>query len=206
MPGQMMHLYVGKRFWETKGGTGNRAPFLLGCIAPDGVNAKGFAPKEVRWHAHLRGRDLGVWKQNARRFYNRHDSFRDPDYLLGYLVHVYTDILWDELFNLELEQSICNLTADEEHRNQLRWGELFQFDRFACFQDWWRRDVRQDFARARAISIHGIPASMIELLQKDTLFWYADTIERKYGTHPPRFVTAGQAEGLACTVIGELSK
>ncbi len=206
MPGQMMHLYVGKYFWEAAGYSGNRAQFLLGCIAPDGVNAKGFASKKIRWHAHLRDRDLGVWKHNAENFYRAHASFEDPDYLLGYLVHVYTDILWDEQYNPELERAICGLTTNEESRDTLRWGELFLFDRLACFQDWWRRDVRKDFARAKAVAIHGIPAHMIELLQKDTLFQYADSIERQYGTQPPHFVTVEQADGLSRLVAEQLKE
>ncbi len=197
MPGQMMHLYVGDLFWKNRGLTGNRGQFLLGCIAPDGVNARGFAPKQQRWHAHLRDQNLEVWKKNALHFYQDHLDFPDLDYLQGYLVHVFTDILWDEFFNQTLEASICSVTEEEEVRNRLRWEELFLFDRLACFQDWWKLDARAEFAKAKAKSIHGIPCTMIELLQKDTLFWYAQTIEEEYGTKPPQFVTRMQAKELA---------
>ena len=100
MPGQMMHLYVGDLFWKNRGLTGNRGQFLLGCIAPDGVNARGFAPKQQRWHAHLRDQNLEVWKKNALHFYQDHLDFPDLDYLQGYLVHVFTDILWLSLIHI----------------------------------------------------------------------------------------------------------
>lgn len=205
MPGQMMHLYVGNCLWQEQGLRGNRSQFLLGCIAPDGVNAKGFAPKKIRWRAHLRARDLGVWKENALRFYQGQQGVIPWEYLLGYLVHVYTDILWDELFNPQLERSIRALTQNEDKRDFLRWSELFLFDRLACFQDWWKHGARREFARARALDINGISSTMIELLQKDTLFWYANTIEEQYGTAPPCFVTQIQAENLASAVIEQVN-
>lgn len=203
MPGQMMHLYVGSRCWQQRNRQGDYGQFLLGCIAPDGVNAKGFASKEMRWHAHLRDENLSVWKENARRFYQQQQrEFCDRDYLFGYFVHVMTDILWDESFNQALDEKICALTQDGGERNRLRWNELFLFGRAACFMDWWK-DARPAFAGAKARAVNGICETMIELLQKDTLFWYERRLEAKYGTAPSCFVTLSDAEALAQTVIAQ---
>ena len=203
MPGQMMHLSAGTRWWQETGREGNFGQFLLGCIAPDAVNARGFASKEVRWHAHLRDENLGVWKENARRFYQQQREFPDQDYLLGYLIHVMTDILWDECFDPVLEQNIRTLTADAQQQYRVRWSELFLFDRLASFSDWWK-EVRPAFARAKALPINGISETMTELLQKDTLFWYASSIAEQYGTNPPHFVTQEDAGALAQALVKQV--
>ena len=43
-------------------------------MAPDSVNLEFFAPKEDRWTAHLRKRDLTDWRINLRKYYDKNKN------------------------------------------------------------------------------------------------------------------------------------
>lgn len=72
--------------------------FYLGVLAPDAVNLNGFAPKEERWTSHLRDKNLSTWRQNIIDFYNKKKSNYASYFLDGYLIHVLTDIIFDDYF------------------------------------------------------------------------------------------------------------
>ena len=72
--------------------------FYLGVLAPDAVNLNGFAPKEERWASHLRDKNLSTWRQNIIDFYNKENSNYASYFLDGYLIHILTDIIFDDYF------------------------------------------------------------------------------------------------------------
>ncbi len=72
--------------------------FYLGALAPDAVNLNGFAPKEERWTSHLRDKNLSTWRQNIISFYNKEKNNYDTKFLSGYLIHILTDIIFDDYF------------------------------------------------------------------------------------------------------------
>lgn len=72
--------------------------FYLGVLAPDAVNLNGFAPKEERWTSHLRDKNLSTWRQNIISFYNKEKNNYDTKFLSGYLIHILTDIIFDDYF------------------------------------------------------------------------------------------------------------
>lgn len=72
--------------------------FYLGVLAPDAVNLNGFAPKEERWTSHLRDKNLSTWRQNIIDFYNKEKSNYASYFLDGYLIHILTDIIFDDHF------------------------------------------------------------------------------------------------------------
>ena len=72
--------------------------FYLIVLAPDAVNLNGFAPKEERWTSHLRDKNLSTWRQNIIDFYNKEKSNYASYFLDGYLIHILTDIIFDDYF------------------------------------------------------------------------------------------------------------
>ena len=59
MPSSNIHLKVAYEL--NKRLNINSIDFIVGNIAPDAVNINGFAPREERWTAHLRDKDLDTW-------------------------------------------------------------------------------------------------------------------------------------------------
>lgn len=98
MPNIMIHEQVG--YLLSKKLNINSYNYYLGLLAPDSPNIDGLAPKEERWLAHVRKKDLQEWKESLKDFYTKEKSNPNYkiDFIIGYVIHVLTDIIYDEYF------------------------------------------------------------------------------------------------------------
>ena len=106
--------------------------FYLGSIAPDAVNTGEFAPREVRYAAHLRSRSYDEWKRNIREYRAERERKKDfsesPAFFDGVLLHLYTDIAWDEVVQPLLFEEFRRRGVPDEEFNDRKWSELDAFD------------------------------------------------------------------------------
>lgn len=107
MPTIPIHLEVAKKLEKNLNITNNE-DFYLGVIAPDAVNLNGFAQKEIRWKSHIRNTDLSIWRSNIRSFYLKNKNNYPKDFLLGYITHILTDIIFDDLFYIPIRNKMLN--------------------------------------------------------------------------------------------------
>lgn len=91
--------------------------FYLGALAPDTVNLNGFASKEERWNSHLRNENLDIWLENVKEFYNENKDKYNKYFLLGYVLHIITDIVHDKYFyqDIRTEMTKNNINEDDQH-------------------------------------------------------------------------------------------
>lgn len=113
MPITMIHEKVASLLSE-KYPCLDSSDFYLGMLAPDAKNLNGLAPKEERWTAHLRDKSLAKWKENIKTFYETEKSY-PHNFLLGYYLHIYTDIVVDELFYQNIMEKINHPNPQEEY-------------------------------------------------------------------------------------------
>ena len=114
MPTIMIHEEVG--YYLSKELNISSYDFYLGLLAPDSPNLEGFAPKEERWQAHLRRYDYKEWRQALKEFYQKEKTNYPKDFLLGYIIHVLTDIIYDEFFYLKVREEIeKEYSRDDSH-------------------------------------------------------------------------------------------
>lgn len=92
MPSILFHELVGINLQKLIGNS-IKNNFYLGVMVPDSVNAYGFASKEERWKAHKRDVSLDIWTENIVKYYKENSSKYERCYLMGYLIHVLTDIM-----------------------------------------------------------------------------------------------------------------
>ena len=76
----------------------NTNDFYLGNYAPDSVNLNGLAEKNLRWIAHQRKNNLNDWRKSLKEFYQKEKNNYSKEFLLGYITHILTDIIYDDLF------------------------------------------------------------------------------------------------------------
>ena len=112
MPSSNIHLKVAYEL--NKRLNINSIDFIVGNIAPDAVNINGFAPREERWPAHLRDKDLDTWIENTKTFYKQNEGKIDNNFLLGYTSHLLTDVLHDKYLYMNQKEQIlkdtkCNI-------------------------------------------------------------------------------------------------
>ena len=161
--------------------------FLLGTIAPDSVNLKGFASQQLRYGAHIRDVDYAVWKKQLTDFYRTNkQAFADRiDFLKGYLFHCITDIAWDEavqpqLFGFLQKQG----ELSREQITKLKWEELFRFNSQLV--------GRQDFLRSVKLLEKAQPTA-IATVTAEQISQYRDYVVNDYkdkiSSDPPQFLT-----------------
>ena len=115
MPNIMIHEAVGH--YLSKKINKNSYNFFLGILAPDSPNTYGFGKKEDRWLAHQRRKDYDEWRSALKEFYQKEKTNYDEDFLLGYYIHILTDIIYDDFLYLKVREEILkdNHTLEESH-------------------------------------------------------------------------------------------
>ena len=96
--------------------------FYLGVLAPDTPNLYGFAPKEQRWEAHQRNKDLDIWENKIKKFYIDNKNIYNRYFIYGYLFHVITDIAYDKYFYLKVRENIIkdNIPIENAHQVMIK--------------------------------------------------------------------------------------
>lgn len=97
----------------------DNADFYLGALAPDTVNLNGFASKDKRWNSHIRNENLDIWLNNIKEFYIENKDKYNKYFLLGYILHLITDIVHDKYFYQNIRNQMTNNNISEEEQHPL---------------------------------------------------------------------------------------
>ena len=187
MPSFPVHLVVADILCESIGIT-DKPAFMLGSIAPDSVNLKGFASQQQRYGAHIRDVDYAVWKKQLTGFYrDNKQTFADRiDFLKGYLFHCITDIAWDEAVQPQLFEFLQKQgELSREQITKLKWEELFRFNSQLVGREDFLRGVSL-LTKAQPIAIATVTAEQISEYRDYVVNDYKD----KISSDPPQFLTA----------------
>ncbi len=168
MPGAVTHLNAAYCFKEKYEGTLDLPQFYLGAVCPDAVNVNGHAPKELRWPAHLRNADLKVWENNIIYFYNENYGKIDHSYLLGYVIHIITDIVWDKEYDSALFAVMYKNGVAPNMLKAERWCEIDGYE--ASQKDsLWLKSVLDDLKVATPIDVGTLSKEDVALWQHGIL-------------------------------------
>ena len=115
MPNVMIHEEVG--YFLSNKLNKNSYNYYLGLLAPDSPNTYGFGKKEDRWLAHQRRKDYNEWRNSLKKFYNQEKNNYNEDFLLGYYIHILTDIIYDDFLYLKVREEILKdgYSLEESH-------------------------------------------------------------------------------------------
>ncbi|MBR2827724.1 MAG: hypothetical protein IKE70_00620 [Bacilli bacterium] len=119
MPSSSIHLKIGYLFGEKH----HLSSYLyyLGLIAPDSPNLYGIGKKKERWMAHVRRKDLREWRESLKEFYYNNKNIYPRDFLIGYVIHILTDIIYDDFFYLKVrDKIICDGVSLEDSHHTMR--------------------------------------------------------------------------------------
>ena len=169
MPSILFHELVGNKIAK-KYKKYDTCNFYFGIIAPDAVNAYGFADKEKRWSTHLRAESLEQWKENIIEFYKRNYNKYENTYLMGYLVHVLTDIICDEIYQKVLYPDLLKNGLDYNSAYSYYETAIEKLENSNINEQWWK-EVQKKLKKGEKIPIN----SMNEKILKD---WENYTIKK----------------------------
>lgn len=184
MPGPITHLKTAYFILENKiASVSQPEQFFLGAISPDSVNIDGHAAKEIRWPAHLRDFDLKKWLLNVREFYEKECAkHSDKSFLLGYVVHIITDIVWDMYFERELWSCFETISLPRSSWKSERWNELYGYEALQMKLPWFEDSVCPLLQNAKPLSIGTLKTEQVAA--------WRDAVSdcRQPKGHLPRFV------------------
>lgn len=183
MPSAVVHLKVAYDLRDELG-IKDDGRFYVGAVSPDAVNIDGFASQEVRYGAHIRSTDYKKWKQNvidhSREFVKIYAG--DIDFYKGFLLHLLTDIFWDELVQPKLFEGLKALGADADTVRELKWKELYRFNSFLA-GSWLYDNV---FAQMAKVSdFPAVSTVSPELLERYIRHLYTDYMNERAPDEKP---------------------
>ena len=151
--------------------------FYLGAMAPDSVNLEFFAPKEDRWTAHLRKRDLTDWRINLRKYYDKNKNNYPRAFILGYITHVLTDIIYDDLYydNIKELEDADNIPDELSH--QVQGTDMEHYSSISRYKDEIKEKLK---AIDKFYEILIITPKTMELFRDKELNKNYEVIEPKY--------------------------
>ena len=165
MPGPITHLkaaYIFGEISEIK----DKPQLYLGAIVPDSVNVYGHAPMHKRWPAHLRDANLNIWLSNAKAFYNENKGKISEEYLLGYILHIVTDIVWDKYFDDKLYALISEPVGED--KKTARWNEIYGFEQKQLNLPW-ADEMLKSLKEARPLAISTLTEDIIAVMKQSVL-------------------------------------
>lgn len=124
MPNTVVHEEVG--YYLSKKLDVSSYEFYLGLMAPDAVNVEHFANKQERWTSHVRDTDLNIWKENLKKFYKEEKKKINNDFLLGYTIHILTDIVYDEYFEEKIHKEILKNNQEKDYW-YIKWSDMDKY-------------------------------------------------------------------------------
>ncbi|MBR3210890.1 MAG: hypothetical protein IKF71_03010 [Bacilli bacterium] len=144
--------------------------YYLGLLAPDAPNLKGFAPKEERWMAHQRREDYDDWRDALHRFYQQEKDHYPREFLLGYFIHILTDIVYDDFFYLKVREKILNdYSLEESHQVMRNDMEKYRFLEMSMIQDLLKKNhTSYDILNISSKELSLWKEKQISLFQKET--------------------------------------
>jgi len=185
MPYTLVHLKVGSEIAK-KYKKYDKPQYYLGLIAPDAVNLNGFAEKDIRWSAHIRAKDLEIWENNIIKYYFENYNNYDNEYILGYLIHVLTDIVFDRMYN----PCILNLIHEKkifENEFENYHNELEKYECSQINEEWWKETVNK-LKQSKGININKIDSKEIEMWRDKNINQYSKKQEMKYDIISPELM------------------
>lgn len=192
MPSAIIHEKVG--YLLGKKLNINSYDYYLGLLAPDSPNLNGFAPKEERWPAHVRRKDLNEWREALLKFYLARKNNYPKDFLLGYYIHILTDIVFDDFFYKKIRKEIKMQGYSKEDAHQIMSNDMeeYYFNEF---------DEIKEVLKNNQISYN------INNISKELLTsWKDKIINAPIKSNKREFVTEEVVENLAHIVYEELLK
>lgn len=189
MPNIVIHEQVG--YLLSKKININSYDYYLGLLAPDSPNINGLAPKNERWQAHVRKKDLQDWKKSLHKFYKKEKNNYNKDFIIGYVIHILTDIVYDESYYLKVKDKIQKDYINEDSHIIMR----NDMDNYSF------RELKYIYEILREKDItYSINNISTELMKK----WKSIQIEKNIGENTSKYIDEKLVKQLTKKVEKEL--
>lgn len=172
MPLPMIHLAVAREYAIENIILLDCPEYYLGSISPDAIHMRVNIQKNDKEITHLFA-EGDLWRANVIEFIRKNKFKTNYDFILGYGIHILTDIIWSETLYKKFE---LEYKKDPAPVQDIRWAYYNDTDKldFKLYEELeWRQKVWELLKRAKAIGIEGILNSdEIDAWKNRTLHWF----------------------------------
>lgn len=131
----MMHLLIANKIYKEKCILINSyEDFLLGSIAPDAVHMRENYTREIK--------DISHYRFNNKSDIHHFDTFMDEfyttenkDFLLGYLVHLLSDMIWYHSVRVPFKEKFTKSPVHNMSMNEAYYKDCEQLEQLMYFED-----------------------------------------------------------------------
>ena len=160
----MTHIYIAEAVAERLGEIKDYPTYILGSIAPDAVHASDtyVVSDKERSHLFVEGLHWGkvsnsghvdLWENSIKAFKESVGDKYDKDFVLGYLVHLYTDVYSSMNFFYPF---MCSIKGDFDKEREHFLKENFGYN-YYLYREFNKRDnLKAILNSAKAITLDGI--------------------------------------------------
>ena len=160
----MTHIYIADRVAEYLKCITDYPTYLLGSIAPDSVHARDdYEPayKErshlftegLRWGKIENEAQVEAWEKSITDYYNSHKGIVDFNFLLGYTVHLFSDVYSSMNYYAPFVKS---MGGDIEKVKPQFWKENFGYNYYLYLQYSKDHDLRDTLRKGKPVTLEGI--------------------------------------------------
>ena len=168
----MMHLLIADKIYTKKSSSiHSYDDFLLGSIAPDAVHVKENYTREIKDISHYRF-DSKSHISYFDTFINEYQTFGNRDFVVGYLVHLLSDMIWYHSIRAPFKEEFLKAPSQNMSMNEAYYADCEQIEQLMFFEENAPRII-EAINRGKAYSLEGlIDAEDVKAWKEKLIFDY----------------------------------
>ena len=172
MPLPMIHLATAREYAKDFSTLLNCPEFYLGSISPDAIHMRVNTERKDKNVTHLHA-EGDSWKDNVLKFLKQSKTNPNYNFLLGYGIHILTDIIWHETIYIAFKRQY---EKDSNPLQDIRWAyyndtDQLDFELYEICE--WRKNIWNLLKKSDRCSVEGILETDEIIAWKDrTLEWF----------------------------------
>ena len=217
MPLPMVHLSVAEKMIGAGFPIKEQPQFYLGTLSPDAIHMRQDADRLAKNITHLlpaekekihswEDRNEGYYFEFVRDFINTNQAKASTDFLMGYAIHILTDMLWTKRVFSKFTEKFNMSDIFVQDKLKAYYHDTDIVDYQLCNESDWRSDVWQSLQGvAYSDFLNLLSAQEIKLWNERVLNFY-DAPENQYkfsGT--PMYITKPDIENFISSCAETIS-
>ncbi|HOB09908.1 MAG TPA: zinc dependent phospholipase C family protein [Limnochordia bacterium] len=174
MPLQMVHLAVAREYVKAAANAADLMDcpeFYLGIISPDAIHVRPGTGKNDKRITHLYA-EGDLWRANVVDFIKKNKAEANYAFILGYGIHILTDIIWHDTFYTGFKQKYEQDPAPIQDETWAYYNDTDQLDFLLYHEMAWRPRVWELLKTAKAVDVNGILSSEeVDAWRNHTMRW-----------------------------------
>lgn len=201
MPLPMIHLCTAVKINSLK--CSKSPEFYLGSIAPDAVHMRPGFVRDDKVKSHCNAREIAaIGKLEPLCEKIEKSVGKEQEFLLGYLVHILTDLFWENTILKTYEKRYEADLAPLQDRRMAYYNDTDQLD-FAFYEkESWRPGIWELLGQATVFSLEGaVSSEEVAAWKSRTLNWYHRG--KSQHTNPIKYISYEELEAFAGSAAGK---